>query len=234
MRRSAFTVIEVVIAILLFSVISMTLMDVLTSENRNTAALMDDLTVNNEARAILQAVSRDIRSATEVVLDPNQVNPPANTIGIDERLGKLLLRFTSPAVESGTADLRRFQVEYRLVGKNQPAPASLPQAKAKRHAFLGQGEKWVYPLLREVQVVERGALRPKDLRLVGWVRELSFYQSQPTAPGVETVALPTVYLRLTMSAFKPGPAGGLVEAYREQFSTGVTVRSVVASIAGRL
>lgn len=235
--RRGFTVIEVVITIALFSVISMTLMELLTAENRTTAALMDDLTVNNEARAILQNVSRDIRSATEVVLDATQINPPANTIGIDERLGKLTLRYASPVVEPGTSDLRRFQVDYKLVGKSQQPPQTLPQAKARRYTFLGQGEKWVFPLLREVSVLERGTPRSKELKLIGWVRELSFYQNQPAPPAgqqVETMALPTVYLKLTMSAFKPGPAGQLVEAYREEFATGVTVRSIVPSITGRL
>jgi prepilin-type N-terminal cleavage/methylation domain-containing protein len=240
--RRGFTVIEVVIVVALFSVISITLMELLTAENRTTAALMDDLTVNNEARSILQHVSRDIRSATEVVLEQNQINPPENEIGLDESRGKLLLRYASPVVEPGTADLWRFQVEYKLVGKNQPPPATVPQAKAKSYTFLGQsGTKWVFPLLREVSVFQQGTPRVKETKLIGWVRELDFYQRQPPRQQqqgmqVQTVSLPTVYLKLVMSAFKPGPAGaaGLVEAYREEFRTGVTVRSIVPSITGRL
>lgn len=222
---------EVTIALALFSVIGYVLVDVLTSENKNAAALMDDLTVNSEARAILQLVSRDVRSATEVVLEPTQINPPPNTIGIDERLGRLTLRYAAPVAEG--AELKRYQVEYRLVGKNQKPPASLPQARAEKHNFLGQGEKWVYPLLRETAVLERGAPpRVRDLTLVGRVRELSFYRVQP-ALGVEAAALPTVLLKLTMSTFKAGPGGALVEAYREEFMTGLTARALVPSLVGR-
>lgn len=230
-RRAAFTVLEVTIALALFSVIGYVLVDVLTTENKDAAALMDDLSVNSEARAILFQVSRDVRSATEVVLEPAQINPPANSIGIDERLGRLTLRYAAPVAEGG--ELKRFQVEYRLVGKNQKPPPSLPKAVAQKHNFLGQGEKWLYPLLRGTSVLELGAPpRVRDLVLVGWVRELSFYRTQP-ALGVEVAALPTVYLKLTMSAFKPGPGGALVEAYREEFATGLTARALVPSVVGR-
>ena len=233
-KRAAFTVVEITITVALFAVIASVLMDVMTSENKSAAALIDDLTVNNEARAILAQVAKDVRSATEVVLDPPQINPPANTIGIDERLGKLTLRYAAPSVDPN-GNLKRFQIEYRLVGKTQSPPPSIPKAKAQKYNFLGQGEKWVFPLLRETAVFETGnpVPRPRDLALVGWVRELAFYQAQPST-GIETVSLPTVYLKLVMSAFKPGPAGTIVESYREEFSTGVTARSIVPSISGRL
>ena len=234
-RRGAFTVIEITLAVSLFSVIAFVLMDTMTTENRNAAALMDDLTVNNEARAILSQVSRDLRSANEVVLEAPQVNPPANTVGIDERLGKITLRYVAPTVEPGSADLKRFQIQYRLVGKNQPAPPSLPQAVAKKYLFAGQGEKWVYPLLRETDTLDRGSSTPKmrDLTLIGWVRELAFYQAQP--PGVETANLPMIAVRLVMSAFKTnGPTGPQVESYREEFSTEITARAIVPSVTGRL
>lgn len=230
-RRHAFTILEATIAVALFGAIGYVLVDVMTTENKNAAALMDDLAVNGEARAVLQQIARDVRSASEVLLDPTQINPPPNTIGIDERLSRITLRYAAPVVQDGS--LRRFQVEYRLVGKTQSPPASLPAERARKYNFLGQGEKWVYPLLRETALLEPGAPpRVKATTVVGHVRELSFYRTQP-AVGLEIAALPTVYLKLTMSAFKPGPGGAIAEAYREEFSTALTARALVPSLVGR-
>lgn len=230
--RSGFTVLEATIALALFSGIGYVLVDIMTTENKNAAAMMDDLTVNSEARAILSQVSRDIRSASEVWLEANQINPPANTIGIDERLSHLTLRYAAPVLENG--ELKRFQVDYRLVGKTQGSPPGLPNERAQKFAFAGQGEKWVYPVIRETSVLERDAPpKVRSVTVIGHVRELAFYRNQP-ALGVEVASVPTVQLKLTMSTFKPGPGGVVAEAYREEFSLLLTARALVPAMTGRL
>lgn len=213
---------EATIALALFAGIGYVLFDVISTENKNAQALMDDLQVNSEARQVLSLLSRDVRCASEVVLDATQVNPPANTVGIDERLSRLVLRYQAPVVEG--AGLKRWQVEYRLVGKTQGPPPGLPSERAQKHSFLGQGEKWVYPLVREVS--EGGKVR--ELKVIAHVRELSFYRTQ-AALGLEVAALSTVQVKLVMSAFKPTG-----EAYREEFSTALTARALVPSLVGRL
>lgn len=230
--RAGFTILEATIALALFSGIGYVLVDVLSTENKNAQALVEDLQVDADAQKIFSQISRDVRSATEIVLDPaTQVNPPANTVGIDERLSRLVLRYAAPVVEAQA--LRRWQVEYRLVGKTQGPPPGLPNERASKYTFLGQGEKWVYPLVREVSTLEAGVPKSRELKVIGHVRELSFYRTQP-ALGLEVAASPVVQVKLTMAAFKPGPGGAMVEAYREELATALTARALVPSLVGRL
>ncbi|MBI4862278.1 MAG: hypothetical protein HY815_18775, partial [Candidatus Riflebacteria bacterium] len=49
-RGRGFTIVEGVIALMLTALIAMALMELLTQESRTTTQLMDDLTLNKEAR----------------------------------------------------------------------------------------------------------------------------------------------------------------------------------------
>ena len=238
--RSAFTVVEVVIALVIMSILGIVLMDLLTSESRNTSQLMDDLTLNKEARTILQVISRDIRSASSIgKLDPSQINPNFALVGLDERLAKLTLFYQAPAVDGGSSDLKRYQIEYRVVGRGQSPPASLPIAKPRPYRLQGGSEAMLFPVLRELASLSGTGPNPtkqvQDVQLVGWVRALSFYQVLPTNPGIYGVSQPTVFVKLTMSAFRQSPASaGYLEAYREDLSTGLTARGIVPAVVGQL
>jgi hypothetical protein len=231
-------VVEVIIALVVFAILGIVLMDILSSETRNTNAMMDDLTLNKEARAILQVLSRDVRSATSIgQLDPSQVNPNPALVGVDERLARLTLLYQAPASDGATGDLKRFQIEYRVVGRGQTPPSSLPAARPRTYRLAGGSDVAVFPVLREMATFAGTSTAPQvqDVQVVGWVRGLSFYQVVPTQPGLYGISQPTVLVKLTMSAFKQGPAGNLyLEAYREDLSTGLTARGIVPGIAGQL
>lgn len=226
--RGAFTIVEAVIVLALTSIVSMIVMEVLTSENRTTAQLIDDLTINKEARLILQCISRDVRSAHAITLPAaGQINPDPGRVGLDETLGEMTLAFQT-AASDGELKLRQSWIRYRLVGRGQAAPPAAPRAVARSMPFGSGGEKWLFPVLRELWTTDpRTAAAPRQIQLLGWVRGLSFYQYRPQG---WMVSQPTVCLSLTMSAFKANPRGaGFLETYQEELSTGLTARNMAPS-----
>lgn len=227
--RRAFTLPEVMIAAALLAIILMIVIEMLTSESRNTAQLIDDLAVNQQARQILQTVSRDVRDSHAIKLpEPGQVNPEPERVGLDETLGEMTLAFQTTSGD-GELKLKRSWIRYRLVKKGEPAPPSIPRATPKLMPFGSGGEKWLFPVIRELWAEDpQTASAPHQVQLLGWVRSLSFYQYLPEA---WMVSQPTVCVKLTMSAFKPNAGGaGFLETYREELSTGLTARNVLPAV----
>ncbi|MBI4862279.1 MAG: hypothetical protein HY815_18780, partial [Candidatus Riflebacteria bacterium] len=152
--------------------------------------------------------------------------------GIDERLAKIRLRYQAPAVDASGGSLKQYEVEYRVIGKTQPPPTNLPAAKPRCVMTHAGREVCLLPVVREVFTVSGGTAQSKEIRLLGFVTSLSFYQIGPDRSQVGAVSLPTVYVKLSMSAVK-SLTGGYMEAYREELSTGLTARGKVLSVVAR-
>lgn len=234
-----FTLLEILIASVLLSVAAILVSEVLVSETRQAATIMEDLSVNKESRHFFQLFSRDVRSATEILVKPEQVIAESDAAGlalVQEPVDLTRCRLTlMSAVPAGLARKRR--VDYWLVSESG-APAGMPiKNKAVRDARVSTFNeagvaKRLYPLVRTVSTVdESGVSHLDDDLLIGTVRGLAFYQIAPPSGSGPKPVVATVRATLMLSAFKPAPVGsGHVEVYRQKFQAGFTARSIVSSI----
>lgn len=238
-RRSAFTVVEILIASALLSTVAILVSEMLVSETKQTATIMEDLSINKETRHFFQLFSRDVRSATEILLKPEQLIPESDAAGlalvqepVDLTRCRLTLMRGAPA-----ATTRKVRIDYWLVSESGP-PVGMPvKTAAVRDAKVqtfncGGTNKKLYPLVRtESTIDETGTAHLDDDLLIGNVRGLAFYQIAPAVTGTgPKPVLATVRATLMLSAFRPATGAGHVEVYREKFQTGFTARSIVSSV----
>lgn len=239
LRRDAFTLVEVLIAAVLLSTLALLVSEVLVTETQQATSLVEDLTINQQSRYFFQLLSRDVRSATQILVKPEQVVPETDSAGlalvqdpVDLSRCRLTLMSGLPA---GTT--RKQRVDYWLVGESGPPAgmvlksATVRDAKVQTYNQAGTVKR-LYPLVRTRSIVdETGTAHLEDDVLVGMVRGLAFYQVAPaaTTPGPRPV-LATVRATLILSAFKPVAGKGHVEVYRTRFQTGFTARSIVSAV----
>lgn len=238
-RRNGFTIVEILIAATLLSTVAILVSEMLVSETRQAATIMEDLSINKEMRHFFQLFSRDVRSASEILLKPEQLIPESDAVGlalvrepVDLTRCRLTLMRNAPA-----ATTRKLRVDYWLVSESGP-PAGMPVksaavrgAKVQTYNHAGT-QKRLYPLVRtESTIDEAGVAHLEDDLRIGMVRGLAFYQIAPAASGAgPKPVLATVRATLLLSAFRPAAGSGHIEVYRERFETGFTARSIVSSI----
>lgn len=239
MRRSGFTVVEVMIASVLLAAVAILVSETLVRETGQAATVMEDLGINKETRHFFQLFAKDVRAATEILVKPEQLIPENDTAAlalvrepVDLTRCRLTLLRRIPA-----ATARKARVDYWLVSESGPPAgmavksAAVRDAKVETYTEAG-ATKRLYPLVRTESIVDdSGVAHLEDDLLVGKVRGLAFYQIAPAAagPGPRPV-LATVRATLILSAFRPAVGAGHVEVYREIFQTGFTARSIVSSI----
>jgi prepilin-type N-terminal cleavage/methylation domain-containing protein len=237
--RRGMSILEVVVASAILSVVSLMIGDMVLSETKQTAELMEDLGVNKETRYFFQLISSDVRSAAEILVKPEQMvgeNDTGKLALVQEPIDLSRCRLTLyRKLPAGTT--RKERIDYWLVDESGPpsgmacrSPA-VRNAKVKTYTQAGTA-KQLYPLVRTVSMVdESGVAHLTDDLLIGMVRGLAFYQLvPPAAPSGVKPVLPTVYATLLMAAFRPSPGSGYLEVYREKFTAGFTARAIVSSI----
>lgn len=236
--RGGFSLVEIAVASVLLSTLAILVSDVLVTETRQTATVMEDLSINKETRHFFQLFSRDVRSASEILLKPEQQISANDAIGlalVQEPVDLTRCRLTlMRRLPVGTT--RKQRIDYWLVGESGP-PAGMPAKSAGVRAAKvetynhGGIAKRLYPLVRtESTVDERGVAHLDDDLLIGKVRGLAFYQIAPPPAGGLRPVLATVRATLLLSAFRPAAGAGHVEVYREKFQTGFTARSIVSAV----
>lgn len=237
--RRGLTVVEILIASALLSTVAILVSDMLVRETSQAATLMEDLAINKETRHFFQLFSRDVRSATEILVKPEQViaaNDASALALVREPVDLTRCRLTLlRRIPAATA--RKLRVDYWLVSESGPPAgmtmksAAVRAAKVQTYTEAG-AEKRQYPLVRTESIVDdAGIAHLESDQLIGAVRGLAFYQIAPAAaaPGPRPV-LATVRATLVLSAFRPATGPGHVEVYREVFQTGFTARSIVSSV----
>jgi prepilin-type N-terminal cleavage/methylation domain-containing protein len=234
--RAAFTLVEVIIALVVFSMTSMLALELIIRENRQTVELTEDLAANKEARYFFQLISKDIRSAKEIVLPEPEQRIGASTdpetkdwirMPPDESKSRLMLRYPS-----ASGDRSKVQIDWWLVSRIDGRPTIPRKTVAVRNARFKPftPSAGLHPLIRSVSAVDSaGNVTLMDDSVVGHVRGLAFYQIADPAP---TNVAPTVYFTLVVSAFKRLPSGNVVEGYRDVLRGGFTARGIVAAAAG--
>ena len=151
-NRRGFTIVEVVIGGAILGLISIVLMDILVSENKQVEALSEDLRINAEARKIFTVMSRDIRAAT--VIEPGgggliiTAGEAQSITFSNEPQANFGLRYRAPTIDGSSGGFREWGIEYWLVGRSMTPPAPLPKPKEFKEA--SGGVKRLYPLIRTV------------------------------------------------------------------------------------
>jgi type II secretory pathway component PulJ len=237
--RHAFTMVEILIASVLLSAAAILVSEMLVSETKQAATLVEDLAVNKEMRHFFQLFSRDVRSASEIVLKPEQQIPETDAAAlalVREPVDLTRCRLTLMR-NAAAATTRKLRIDYWLVSESGP-PAGMPQksaavrgAKVQTYNHAGTLKR-LYPLVRtESTIDENGVAHLDDDLLIGAVRGLAFYQIAPKTSGAgPRPVIPTVRATLILSAFRPAAGTGHVEFYRQRFETGFTARSIVSSV----
>jgi len=233
--RSAFTMVEIIITMVILSAVSLMIADMMITENKQIVALSEDLQVNAQARQIFTTISRDIRSATRIIPEGDNVIQDADPDPgfVSEQRGSLRLHYKTPAIESANGSFVEWGIHYWLAGPATNVHEGIPRARS--YATEG-GEKFIYPLIRTVFKGTDPSDRSKilDEKAIGWVRGIIFYQRRQeivaSNPGADQTVVelpPTVHVKLTMSAFR-NMRGRWSETYRETLATQVTSRTMVS------